>query len=240
MPSRKGNRKLNNKEIVCLVLRKLRLAESFAIIALELGISESQASRLFASYLPVLAQFLRKLVFWPPKQSIKNLCPLQFRLSFSDIQSVVECFEIEIEKPSNPVYQSLTWSEYKSCNTIKYFVSITPDGLVNFISTGFGGRASDLLITEVCGFLDRLPPDECRVMADRGFKNVESLLIQRGSTLVRPHSVSAGSKRTPQQIKESKIITGFIDCVVPLIRLYYSLICTTDTCGFWLWLAYMT
>lgn len=40
--------------------------------------------------------------------------------SYSNVQSIIDCLEIEIEKPSNAIHQSLTWSEYKNVNTLKY------------------------------------------------------------------------------------------------------------------------
>lgn len=54
----------------------------------------------------------------------------------------------EIQKPSNSLYQALTWCEYKKCNTIKYLVSSTPNGIINFISEGFGGKTTNAVIVE--------------------------------------------------------------------------------------------
>lgn len=85
--------------------------------------------------------------------------------------SIIDCFEIEIEKPSNASHQALTWSQYKNCNTIKYLISITPDGLINFISESYGGRTPDLTIFEDSGFLNKLTQGS-KKFADRGFKNM--------------------------------------------------------------------
>lgn len=72
--------------------------------------------------------------------------PIPFR-RYSSIQSIIDCLEIEIPKPSDPIKQSLTWSEYKKCNRLKYLISSTPDGFINFVS-GFNGRCSDVLIVK--------------------------------------------------------------------------------------------
>ena len=61
-----------------------------------------------------------------------------------------------------------TYSNYKSTNTIKYLIGITPSGGISFLSAGWGGKASDKLITLNSGFLDMLSPGDC-VLADRGF-----------------------------------------------------------------------
>ena len=45
--------------------------------------------------------------------------------------------------------KAVTWSTYKHHNTVKYLISITPQGTVSFISKGYGGRASDKYIAEI-------------------------------------------------------------------------------------------
>jgi len=41
------------------------------------------------------------------------------------------------------------WSQHKHYNTAKYLISITPQGVINFISRGWGGRTSDQFIVVV-------------------------------------------------------------------------------------------
>ncbi|EAT34998.1 AAEL012805-PA [Aedes aegypti] len=92
-------------------------------------------------------------------------------------------------KPSSPVLQSITYSQYKSCNTLKYLISCTPCGLVTFISKAFPGRASDQKIVRKSGYLSLIKPG-AGVLADRGFKNVASDVASAGGVLIRPPSVS--------------------------------------------------
>ena len=51
-------------------------------------------------------------------------------------------------------------------NTVKYLIGITPQGSVTFISKGWGGRVSDVHLTEHCGILDNLLPGDV-VLVDR-------------------------------------------------------------------------
>ena len=67
--------------------------------------------------------------------------------------SVIDCFEIFIEKPSILLAKSVTWSQYKHYNTAKYLISITPQGVISYISNGWGGQASDKHIVESSGYL---------------------------------------------------------------------------------------
>lgn len=77
--------------------------------------------------------------------------------------------------------KAATWSTYKHHNTVKYLISITPQGAVSFISKGYGGSVSDKYITENCGYLYKLHPEDV-VLADRGF-NVQESVAYRGATL---------------------------------------------------------
>ena len=128
---------------------------------------------------------------WPNSDSIKRALPVSFRKNYSRVQSIIDCFEIEIQKPSDPVHQALTWSEYKGCNTLKYLVSITPGGLIHFVSTRYGGRTTDEVGTAQSKFLDKLQPG-VHVKADRGFKRIEPFISSKKCVLVRPSSVSSG------------------------------------------------
>lgn len=76
--------------------------------------------------------------------------------------------DVFIERPSNLQARAQTFSSYKHSHTLKYQISITPQGVIFFISKGWGGRISDKRITENCGFLDKLLPGDL-VLADRGF-----------------------------------------------------------------------
>ena len=64
--------------------------------------------------------------------------------------------------------RSQTWSNYKHHNTVKFLIGISPQGVVSFVSRGWGGRVSDVHLTENCSFLKNLLPRNL-VLADRGF-----------------------------------------------------------------------
>ena len=74
--------------------------------------------------------------------------PLCHRFMNVQFQSIIDCFEIEIQKPQSPRYQALTWLEYKKCNTVKVLILANPFDFINFISSGYEGRISDRAILE--------------------------------------------------------------------------------------------
>lgn len=208
---------LDGNDVVLIVLRKIRLNESFSVLGDCFGISKSHCAKLFSKYTGMISDLLKELIVWPEKEAIHRHLPVPFQARYYNVQSIIDCFEIEIEKPSKAVYQALTWSDYKKCNTLKYLVSATPDGLVNFVSEGYGGRVSDMILLEDSGYLDHVTPG-MSIMADRGFKHIEKSVKEKGGTLIRPPSVSDGTKLDSASCKETKRIASLRIHIERLIR----------------------
>ncbi|KAI8441274.1 hypothetical protein MSG28_014913 [Choristoneura fumiferana] len=162
-----------------------------------------------------------------PGCSHKSIQPWTLRGTFlllllqANVQAIIDCFEVEIEKPKKPVDQALTWSQYKNCNTIKYLISATPDGFINFVSEGYGGRISDMYLVEQSGYLEIIPAN-ATILADRGFKHLESHLVKKSVKVLRPPSVLKGTKMTKAEVIDSKILASLrihIERVIRRVRL---------------------
>jgi len=194
-------------ENVMLTLRKLKLMESHKILGLFFGLSKSEVSKIFRKTLPTLAECMKDLIFYPDvKQTILNL-PTAFRYQYFETTDIADGFEVQIQKPTNALHQILSYSAYKSCNTVKFIVNITPDGFVSFISKGYGGRISDVSLCQESGYLDSLASGRS-VMADRGFKHLDSHLELIGVKLVRPPSVFGNQPLTKQECSGTKQIAA--------------------------------
>ena len=111
--------KLQPFDVVLLVLMKIKQDRQFEFLADDFGIDRSYAGRLFAKYVDPIAQALKDFIVWPADELIAQNVPLVFKARFSDVTCIIDCMEIEIEKPSAPVKQAQTWSSYKSANTLK-------------------------------------------------------------------------------------------------------------------------
>lgn len=205
---------------ILLCLTKIRLNKTFSELANDFGLSLAQTSKIFLAKLPLISNALSAFIKTFSANTIKLNLPIAFRHKFHQVTCIIDCFEIEIQKPTIAVRQALTWSEYKKANTIKYLVACTPDGLVSFVSAGYGGRISDVNLVEHCNFLDSLEPGTC-ILADRGFKHLELYLKQRNFTLIRPPSVSSGSKLTKSEARLTKQVASLrihIERVIRRIR----------------------
>lgn len=213
---------LTKQDVVLLLLMRLRTGISSAIIADMFGISESYVSRLLSKHIPVLASCLEGLIRWPPSDRIKNRLPHAFKAYYHRVETIIDCFEIEIEKPSVAMTQSMSWSSYKKCNTVKYLISATPDGLINFVSTGRPGRCSDMELLRESGYLECLK-EGITVLADRGFKELETELVARGCKLVRPVSVRKNEQLAAGEVLDMKTVAALrihIERVIRRVRLF--------------------
>ncbi|CAH3164799.1 unnamed protein product, partial [Pocillopora meandrina] len=132
------------------------------------GISDSTVSRTFLHVVDVLYQRLKPLIIWPNRDVLRKTLPMDFRKYCPNCVVIIDCFEIFLDRPLNPLARAQTFSSYKHHNTVKYLIGIIPQGTVSFISEGWGGRVSDKHLTENSGLLDHLTPGDV-IVADRGF-----------------------------------------------------------------------
>ena len=135
----------------------MRLRRSFTIkdLAYRFNVTEATMSKVFRSWIKLLSKKLAKLIKWPSKHALILQLPKCF-CNYRKCVAIIDCTKISIERPLNLQAQAQTWSSYKNHNIIKYFIAITPVGSVSFLSNGWGGRVSDKILTNACGFLDHL------------------------------------------------------------------------------------
>lgn len=156
-------------------LMKLKCNFPLQDLGYRFGVSDSTVSRIFEKWLNAAFWRLKSHIFWPSRHFIQKTMPQAFVDSFgTKVAVIIDCFEIKIERPSSLEPRGETWSQYKSSNTAKYLIGISPQGFITYISEGWGGRCSDKHITENCGILDLLTQGDV-VLADRGFDIADTL-----------------------------------------------------------------
>lgn len=87
-----------------LTLQKIKTNDTYSRLADQFSVSTSQASRIFNKSVDRLAHYLKTLVYFPDQTSIRKNLPIAFRANYSNVCAIIDAFETEIEKPSNPVH----------------------------------------------------------------------------------------------------------------------------------------
>ena len=137
--------------------------------------------RIFARWIEAMDIRLSFLIAWLERADLHKTMPFCYRMNYGlKITSIIDCFELFIEKPSNLLAKACTWSQYKHYNTAKYLISITPQGTVSFISNGWGGRVSDKHIVENSGYLRHILPGDV-ILADRGFDVADTIALHQAT-----------------------------------------------------------
>ena len=112
--------------------------------------------------------------------------PKTFRKAgYGKVRVIIDCSEIFIERPKSLESQAQTWSDYKSHNTLKFLIGISPTGYITFLSDCYGGRASDKFICQDSAFYEHLDMYD-EVMADRGFTIKEELYLNFCTLTIPP------------------------------------------------------
>lgn len=77
-----------------------------------------------------------------------------------------------------------TYSHYKGTHTLKFLVGVTPAGTISFVSSAYGGRATDKAIFLKENILDKCDPYDA-IMVDKGFM-IENECSEKYIKLIRP------------------------------------------------------
>ena len=197
--------------------RKLRLEQEFlltlmklALLTMDLGfrfhVSATTVSSIFITWIKLMSKELSVLIVWPSRQQVKKTLPCCFRKLYPKVRCIIDCFECFTETPSGLDLAATLWSEYKHHYTFKVLVAITPNGAISYVSSCYGGRASDVFIVRNSGFLNMIEPYD-EIMADRGFKIREDLMMHM-ATLCIPPSCASSMQMLPHDIRETSNIAN--------------------------------
>ncbi len=199
-------RKMQPIDELFMVLYRMRCDALEKDIADRFGVSVSNVSRTLNTWINFLYHTLKQLPIWPSSKVIKDTMPKCFKDQYPDTRVILDCTEIFIEMPSSFRAQSQTYSTYKSHNTAKGLIGIAPNGFVTFISDLYGGHISDQKITEMCGIIDLLEPNDM-VMADRGF-DIQHILAEKKVKLNIPPFMKGKEQLSLEEELETRNIAS--------------------------------
>ena len=158
---------------------------------------------------------------------------MAFRKHCPKCTVIIDCFEVFIERPSNLLARAQTYSSYKHHNTAKYLIGVTPQGTVCFISSGWGGRASDKHVTESSRLLSFLLPGDT-ILADRGFDIADSVGLCM-ATIKMPAFTKGKAQLRGIEVEQTRRIANVrihVERVIGNLRQKYSLLQETQPIHF--------
>ena len=115
-----------------MTLVKLRLNLCDADLGYRFGVHQSTVSRLVLKWIDIMYIRLTPLVKWPERGDLQKSLPSDFSKNFQRCVCIIDCFEIFCQRPSDLMARALTYSHYKSHNTVKYLSGIAPQGVITF------------------------------------------------------------------------------------------------------------
>jgi hypothetical protein len=138
-----------------------------------------------------------------------------FKCSYPSTRVIIDCTEIKTQQAKSLVLDSQLYSNYKSTNTFKALVGISPHGAVTFVSSLYTGNISDVEITKLSGLADLVDPGDS-VMADKRFL-VKKLLADKEVSLNIPPFLTKG-RFSPGECEETEEIARLRIHVERVIR----------------------
>ncbi|CAN7976321.1 unnamed protein product [Ixodes persulcatus] len=220
---------LSKFQELVVTLMRLRLGVPLQDIAYRFQVSQATVTRIVDRWLNLMHHQLGFLVRWPEREELRQTMPASFRAAFGlRVAVVLDCFEVFIDRPSSLVSRALTWSQYKHHNTVKYLIGIAPQGIITYISTGWGGRTSDKELTETCGILDNLLPGDS-VLADRGFTIADSVGLVC-ARLEIPAFTRGRAQLSPYEVARTRTLANVrihAERVIGLLKNKYRILSTT-------------
>ncbi|CAN8029997.1 unnamed protein product [Ixodes persulcatus] len=194
------------RDRIIMTMMALKHALTFDFLSHIYGVSPSTASTTVRSTANLLAVFLKNAITWPSKDEVLHNLPACFQ-KFSHVRIVLDCTEIPVGTPKCLKCRICTYSHYKKGHTVKYLVGVSLGGLVTYISSGYGGRASDKAIFDQSGLVDKLLPGIDHIMVDKGFL-IDSTCETRLIAVVRPPFLHAKKQLSKAEALATKHIAA--------------------------------
>lgn len=187
-----------------LVMIKLRLATAHKDLAYRFGFHVAQVTNNFHHWIDIMSRELQQLISWPDHGLACETLPDCFTPKYTRTTCIIDYSKVFIQRPTSLSARAETYSNYKSHNTVKFLVAISPTGAIIFVSKCWGGLVSDKHLTSSCGFLDKLMHGDL-VSTDRGFDISEELALCR-ATLAIPPFTKGKLQLSQREVEESRYL----------------------------------
>lgn len=198
-------RRLLLRERVVLTFMKMKNDLSYVVLSLLFGgVSSNAVKQIFYEMLNILSTVLKPAIRFLNMSTISKYRPIIFQ-KFPNVRIILDCTEIPVSKPKCLCCRVKTYSHYKTTQTIKFMVGISPSGLITFVSKAYGGRASDKAIFEQSGILNKLNRGEA-VMVDKGFL-IDDACATHGVSVIRPPFLRKKKQLSAEEVALNRCIS---------------------------------
>ena len=168
-----------------------------------------------------LYQHLKEIDWAPTTQQVAGTLPVAFKHMYNRTYAMIDDSEVFIQVPSDLQMQSFTWSSYKHNNTAKFLIACTPNGAISYVSPLYVGSISDVQLTKVSGFLEKIEgKNGISIMADRGF-TIQKELSPFNVSLNIPPFMEGRDQLPADEVQKGRQIASLrihIECVIGHIK----------------------
>ncbi|XP_076083481.1 uncharacterized protein LOC143054364 [Mytilus galloprovincialis] len=220
--------KFPHRDQLFITLVKLRMDLPFEFIALQCGQANSTVNNVFWRWIDLMHAKLGFLVHWPDRETMQRTLPSVFKSKFPRLTSIVDCFEIFIDRPKNLNARAKVYSNYKKHSTVKVFICCNPLGSVTYLSKAWGGRVSDNELVRSSGFINPIyhhPGDQ--ILADRGFTLQDDFAAACSAELIIPSFTKGKKQLSAKEVETSRKISNVrihIERVIGLMKNRYTIL----------------
>lgn len=190
-------RKLCEIDELFLTLSRLRLGYLERDLADRFDISVSEVSITFSTWVDRMADCLGQITFITDRETIKTNLPNCLKPDYENVYFIIDCTELNIEKPSEVTQQSATWSEYKGHNTGKGLLALSPLLLPVIVSDIYPGSISDEDMVIQSGILEHTQRGDVW-LADKGFL-IQHILDDYGVRVETPVKLEGKKQFTEEE-----------------------------------------
>lgn len=213
---------------IMMVLVRLRLGIPLEYLSFQTGVAINTVTVTFHKIIDLCYAKLRYLIKPSDRDYILQTLPPAFKAEFPKLTSIIDCFEIFIDRPKNLKARAQVYSNYKKHSTVKFLICICPLGAVTFVSDAWGGRTTDLKISRESGFISQkihCPGDQ--ILADRGFLLHDDFAAACSAELIIPAFTKGKSQLSSKEVEETRKIANVrihVERVIGYVKNRYKIL----------------
>ncbi|XP_055384720.1 uncharacterized protein LOC129614252 [Condylostylus longicornis] len=167
---------------ILLTMLKLRSNLTFLQIGINFNITARKAKLYFSECIQLLSEVLKSTIYWPTKEQYAKNLPTCFK-SFPNTVAILDCIEVKTAVFRCRNCRKITNLYCKSGHTLKAMISVTPSGLINFLSPATAGKTEKAIFASTI-LLENLKAGDS-VMVDTRFM-IEEELSKKKIEIIRP------------------------------------------------------